>query len=161
MISCEFCEIFKNPFVHRTPPMVASGSIKTTKWRLSTCLNWPLKVNKFSCLVSNGVRTIAPEEKLAPGQLPPGLLLPGKLPTRKIVSWTIAPYMIAPGLLRLDNYTKDNCRLTISPPGNSPRMICHLHNCTEENQKLFMLSQQIETNKVCNQKAHKILFKKK
>ena len=114
MISYEFCEIFKNPFVHRTPPMVASGSIKTTKWRLSTCLNWPLKVNKFSCLVSNGVRTIAPEEnwppdncplddcpldycspenfsreKLSPGQLPPTWLPPD------YCVWTITPKIIA------------------------------------------------------------------
>ena len=53
----------------------------------------------------------------------------GQLPPRNIASW-----MIASGLLLPDNYSKDNCPLTISPRKWLPkkiafRMICRLHNC--------------------------------
>ena len=86
---------------------------------------------------------------MLPGQLPPRKIAPPDNPPPPSPHRTIAPKdncprrilpriivvkIIVPGLLLLDNYSKDNCPLTISPwklPRRNItfRMICRLHNC--------------------------------
>ena len=73
--------------------------------------------------VKNGVRTIAPEEICPWDNCNHGLLPPGQLPPRIIASGELP---------------KDNRPLTISPWKFPPRkiafrMICRLHNCSDEN----------------------------
>ena len=69
-----------------------------------------------------------PLGKLPPGQLPLGWLPHRQSPPRKIAprinaSLTIASWMIVPAFLLPDNYSKDNCSLTLSPWKLPPRKI--------------------------------------
>ena len=72
-----------------------------------------------------------------------GELLPRKIAPRFInpednyPQGEFPPWMIAPGLLLPENYTKDNCPLTIYPWKLPPKeivfwMIFRLHNCSSD-----------------------------
>ena len=74
----------------------------------SRCSKYSLEIKLF----------IMVPRQLPLGWLPTGLTprqLPRRyLPPRNIAHQIFAPWMIAPGLLLLDNYSKDNCHLTLS-----------------------------------------------
>ena len=57
MVSLEFCEIFKNTFFHRTPPVFASEIRKTTLSLLFTlCLPFSFKFSRTSLIIKELIK---------------------------------------------------------------------------------------------------------